>query len=69
MKIGDLVELQSAVLHVSGFLKPGAVGIIIAIDEPQIIFDDESLAAAQVMFGNEKVGCHRMELEIVSENR
>jgi hypothetical protein len=69
VKVGDLVELQSPVLHVSGFLKPGIVGIVIVIDEPQIIFDDESLATAQVIFGNEKVGCHRRELEIINESR
>ena len=69
MKPGDLVELQYGIQHVSGFLRPGAVGIVIAIEEPQMIFKDLPLATAQVMFGNETVGCHRRELEVISEGR
>ena len=69
MKVGDLVELQYGVQHVSGFLKPGALGLVIAIEEPQMIFENQPLATAQVMFGNEKVGCHRRELEVINESR
>ena len=69
MKVGDLVELQYGVQHVSGFLKPGALGLVIAIEEPQMIFENQPLATAQVMFGNETVGCHRRELEVISESR
>ena len=69
MKVGDLVELQSGVQHVSRFLKPGTLGIVIAIFEPQMIFENQSLATAQVMFGNDIVGCHRRELEVISESR
>ena len=69
MKVGDLVELQSGVQHVSGFFKPGVLGIVIAIEEPQMIFENQPLATAQVMFGNETVGCHRRELEVISEGR
>ena len=69
MKVGDLVQLQSGVQHTSGFLKPGIHGIVIAIHEPQMIFENQPLATAQVMFGNETVGCHRRELEVVSEGR
>ena len=69
MKVGDLVQLQSGVQHISGFLKPGIRGIVIAMHEPQMIFEDQPLATAQVMFGNETVGCHRRELEIVNASR
>ena len=69
MKVGDLIELQSGVQHVSGFLKPGALGIIIAIEEPQMIFENQPLATVQAMFGSEIVGCHRKELEVISANR
>ena len=69
MKIGDLVELQSGIQHTSGFLKPGALGIVIEIEKSQMIFENQPLATAQVIFGNEKVGCHRRELEIINESR
>ena len=69
MKVGDLVELQSGVQHVSGFLKPGTLGLVIAIEEPQMIFENQPLAIAQIVFGSETVGCHRRELKVVSENR
>jgi len=67
LKVGDLIELQSGVQHVSGFLKPGALGIIIAIEKPQMIFENQPLATAQVMFGSEIVGLHRCEMGILNE--
>jgi len=69
VKVGDLVELQSGVQHVSGFFKPGVLGIVIAILKPQMIFENQPLATAQVMFGSEIVGCHRRELEVIGESR
>ena len=63
MKAGDLVGLRSKIHHVSGVYKSGTVGIIIAID------DRVAHERVEVMFGNEAVGCHPRELEVMGESR
>ena len=63
MQSGDLVALRAKIHHVSGVYKPGSVGIIITID------DRVAHERVEVMFGNEAVGCHRRELEIIGEGR
>ena len=63
MKVGDLVELRAQIHHVSGVYCPGAIGVIVAIDN-RVAHD-----RIEVMLENEAVGCHRRELEMINESR
>jgi hypothetical protein len=62
MKVGDLVELRTQIHHVSGVYGPGAIGMIVMIDD-RVAHD-----RVEVMLENEAVGCHRRELEVINES-
>lgn len=58
MKVGDLVELQKNIYHVSGLCVAGTIGILVRARPHHI----------EVRFADKAVWCHFEELEIISES-